>query len=90
MQLRDPAGLFPLQAGAEQVGEQLVVAPPATHLIQRDQEQARPLHRFQHRLAAGPAGDGVAQPARQPLQDRRLQQERCGPLGWCSSTSSVR
>ena len=48
-----PAGLFLLQAGAEQVGEQVVVAPPAAHLIQRDQEQARPLDLLQQRLAAG-------------------------------------
>jgi hypothetical protein len=75
VQLRRLAGLVLQQAGAEQVGEQLVVAPPATHLIQRDQEQARPLQPFQHRLAAGPAGDGVAQRSRQPLQDRRLQQK---------------
>ena len=38
VQLRRAAGLFLLQAGAEQVGEQVVIAPPAAHLIQRDQE----------------------------------------------------
>ena len=42
MQLRHAVGLLFLQAGAEQVGEQVVVAPPAAHLIQRNQEQARP------------------------------------------------
>ena len=42
VQLRRAAGLFLLQAGAEQVGEQVMVAPPAAHLIQRDQEQAGP------------------------------------------------
>ena len=63
VQARHRAGLFPLQAGAEQVGEQVVVAPPAAHLIQRHQEQVRPLHLLQHRLAIGPAGDCVAQPS---------------------------
>ncbi len=38
-----PAGLLSLQPGAQQIGEQVVVAPPAAHLIQRHQEQARPL-----------------------------------------------
>ncbi len=75
MQRRDPAGLLLLQAGAEQVGEQVVVAPPAAHLVQRQQEQAGPLDRLQHRLAIGAAGDGVAQLSRQPLQHRCLQQE---------------
>jgi hypothetical protein len=36
-----PAGLLGLQPGAQQVGEQVMVAPPAAHLIQRHQEQAR-------------------------------------------------
>ena len=37
-------------------------------------EQARPLDRLQHRLAAGPAGDRIAQRAVQPVQHRGLQQ----------------
>ena len=53
VQGRHPAGLLLLQAGAEQVGEQVVIAPPAAHLIQRHQEQVRPLHLLQHRLAIG-------------------------------------
>ena len=77
MQLRHhTSGLLYLQAGAEQVGEQVVVAPPAAHLIQRDQEQARPLGLLQQRLAALAAGDGVAQRAAEPLQHRGFQQER--------------
>jgi hypothetical protein len=40
-----------------------VVTPPAAHLIQRHQEQARLLHLLQHRLAVVPAGDRIAQPA---------------------------
>jgi hypothetical protein len=56
-----------LQAGAEQVGEQLVVAPPAAHLIQRQQEQVGPLHLLQHLLAVAAAGDRSTQRTRQPL-----------------------
>jgi hypothetical protein len=81
VQPRDPLGLLPLQAGAEQVGEQLVVAPPAAHLIHRHQEQVGPLHLLQHRLAIDPAGDRIAQPAGQPLQHRGLQQEPAQLLG---------
>jgi len=68
VQCRGLAGLFALEAGAEQVGEQVVVAPPAAHLIQRQQEQAGPLDGLQHRLAVGPAGDRIAQGAAQPFQ----------------------
>ena len=74
--LRYASGLLFLQAGAEQVGEQVVVAPPAAHLIQRDQEQARPFRLLQQRLAALAAGDGVTQRAAEPLQHRGLPQER--------------
>ena len=75
VQLPYPARLVTLQPGAQQVGEQVVVAPPAAHFIQRHQEQAGPLHLLQHRLAAGPAGDRVAQLPRQPVQHRGCQQE---------------
>ena len=64
VQARHPAGLLLLQAGAQQVGEQVVVAPPAAHLIQRHKEQVRLLYLLQHYLATGAAGDRVAQPAR--------------------------
>ena len=43
VQFLHPARPFCLQASAQQVGEQAVVAPPAAHLIQRHQEQACPL-----------------------------------------------
>ena len=75
VQLRLPAGLLLAQAGAEQVGEQVVIAPPAAHLIQRDREQASPFGLLKQRLAALAAGDGVAQRAAEPLQHRGLEQE---------------
>ena len=75
VQARHPVGLLLLQAGAEQVGEQVVVAPPAAHLIQRHEEQAGPLHLLQQCLAPGAAGDRVAQVAAEALQHGGLQQE---------------
>ena len=76
VQLRRAAGLFLLQAGAEQVGEQVVITPPAAHLIQRDQEQPRPFGLLEQRLAALAAGNGIARRAAEPAEHRRLEQER--------------
>ena len=59
-----PGGKLGSEARPQQVGEQLVIAPPAARLIQRQQEQAVPLDPLQHRLAARPAGDRVAQVTR--------------------------
>ena len=75
VQIRHAAGLLFLQAGAEQVGEQVMVAPPAAHLIQRDQEQAGPLRLLQQPLAALAAGDRIAQRAAEPVEHRRLERE---------------
>ena len=80
VQPRRPARLL-LQAGAKQVGEQAVVTPPAAHLVERQQEQAGLLHLLEQGLAARAAGDGVAQPAAEPFQHRRLEQERLHLLG---------
>jgi hypothetical protein len=46
VQPRQLAGLLLLQASAQQVCKQLVIAPPAAHLIQGHQEQVRPLDRL--------------------------------------------
>ena len=59
VQLRHLGGLSLQQAGAEQVGEQVVEAPPAAHLIQRHQEQPGPLHLLQQLLAPAASGDRV-------------------------------
>ena len=80
-----------LQVGAQQIGEQVVVAPPPPLLVQRDQEQAGPLDRLQQLLAVGAAHHGVAERAAEPVEDRRLQQERAAARrAGRSSTSSVR
>jgi len=80
VQTRGQARLFLLQSDPEQVGEQVVVAPPAADLIKRHQEQPGPLHLFQQLLAAGAAGHGVTQRTAEPLEHRGLQQERAHPL----------
>jgi hypothetical protein len=52
-----------------------MVTPPAADLIQWHKEQACPLGLLQQGLAAGAAGDRVAQRTGQPVQHRGLQQE---------------
>jgi hypothetical protein len=75
VQLRHPLGLFAVQPRPQQVGEQVMVAPPATHLIQQHQEQIRPLDLLQPPLAVAAAGDHVAKRTAQPRQHRGLQQK---------------
>ena len=69
------------EPGPQQVGEQVVVPPPAPDVVERDEEQVRPLDLLERRLAVGPAGDGVAQLPAQPIEDRGLQQERPKVVG---------
>ena len=47
VQVYRPVGPFLLQAGAQQVGKQVVVTPPAAYLIERHQEQSCPLYLLQ-------------------------------------------
>jgi hypothetical protein len=75
VQLQHPLGLLALQPGAKQVSEQLVVAPPAPHLVQGDQEQVGPLDLLQQCLAVAAAGGGIRQRPADPVKDRGLQQE---------------
>ena len=65
MQRHDPAGPLLLQPGAEQVGEQVMVAPPAAHLIQRHQEQAARSTRSSIAWLSVAAGDRITQPGGQ-------------------------
>ena len=90
MQLGQPAGLLRLQAGAEQVGEQLVITPPAAYLIERLQEQAGSLDLLQQILAAIAAGDGVAERAGQPFRIEVSRRKARSCSFGRSSTSSAR
>ena len=81
VQLRQPFRLLLGKAHPQQVGEQLVVAVPAAHLVQRGQEQIGPLDGLKQPLPAGAAGDRIAQRAAQTVQHRRLQQEGPHLLG---------
>ena len=63
------------QPGPEQVGEQMVVAPPAPDIVELHHEQAGPVHLFEQFLAVVAAGDRVAQRPAEAFQHRRLEEE---------------
>ena len=67
VQLRRPAGCFAAAEGAA-AGEQAMTTPPAAHLVERHQEQSRPLCLLEQHLAALAASDRITKPAAQPLQ----------------------
>ena len=72
-----PAAGAVLQALAQQVGEQVVVAVPAALVVKRDDKQVAALNGLQRRLA-GPGvrlQHGIAQRAAQPVKDGGAQQE---------------
>ena len=76
-----PGGVLACQSGPQQVGEQVVVAPPPALAVERQQEQVRPLDGLQQQLAVTAPEDRVAQRPGQPVEHRALQQERPDVLG---------
>ena len=64
-----------LQPGPEEVGEQVVVAPPAPDVVELHHEQTGPVHLFEQLLAVIAAGDRVTQRPAETIQDRRLEEE---------------
>ena len=81
MQLRHTLRLLVDQVGAQDVGEEVMVAVPAAAVVEVDDEDVAPLQRFEHRLTALVAGDRVAQRAAQRVEDRLLQQELADTRG---------
>ena len=55
VELGDPVGVLVEQAGPEHVGEEVVVAVPGAAVVERDEEEVRPLEPLEHRPAARPA-----------------------------------
>ncbi len=80
---RWPAGAAPATCSGrsasrwapQDVGEQVVVAVPAALVVQRHHEQVPALQRLEHLAAPGRLGDGVAQRAGEPVEDRGAEQE---------------
>src|SRR5437588_2652617 len=76
MQFGHQRGLSLLEAALEHLCKQVVIAVPASLLVQRDHKQVGPVEGFQHRLAPLRAGDGVTERTTEALQDRGMQQKR--------------
>jgi len=75
VQLADPVGMPGRQTGTQSVGEEVVVAVPATLVVERDDEQILTLKDLQHRLTVAATGQGVAQAAGQLVEHGRVEQE---------------
>ena len=90
MKLGNDVGLLVEQPGVEHVTEKVVVAVPGAVIVQGDEEQVRPVERLQCRLAVTAAVDGVAERARQSVEDEVCKRKSRIAWGWRSSTSSAR
>ena len=64
-----------IQPGPQQIGEQMVIPPPAADVVELDHEQAGPVRFFEQVLAVVAARDGVAQGPAEALEHRRLEEE---------------
>ena len=81
VQLRHVSGLLVLKTRAQHVCKEMVIAIPAAAVVEWNHEQVASLQRLQHRFAAVLAGDGIAQRAAEPVEDRGLQQEAADLIG---------
>src|SRR3981081_1930388 len=59
----------------QHIGKEVVVAIPAATAVERDDEQIRALQCLERCLAMVLPGDGIAEWAGQPVEDRGLKQE---------------
>ena len=71
----DLVGELRAQLGAQQLGEQRVVAMPGAALVERRREHAAVLQSRQHRVAVRRPGERVGELGAQRVDDRRAQQE---------------
>ena len=73
MQRRYLIGLLRHQMRVENVGKEVVIAIPAALVIQRHDKEVASFQGLQPRLAFLLAGDGIAQRAIQPVENRSLE-----------------
>src|SRR6266487_2006079 len=84
VQLRHPLGLRLLQAIAQQIRKEVVIAIPAPLFFQRNEEQIGPLQPLQDRLAVVLSSNRVTEWTTQAIEDGRLQQEALDLFGLAS------
>src|SRR5215212_6705891 len=75
MQLWDDRRLHLLQAGAQHLGKEMMIAIPLTGVIQRDEEEIGLFELLQKLLAVLLTSDRITQRRAHLIKDRRLQQK---------------
>jgi hypothetical protein len=81
VELADAFGLLVEETRAQHVGEEVVVPVPVPAIVERYDEEVRPVELLEHRLAARRAGDGIAQGTGEPVEDTGVQEEVANVVG---------
>jgi hypothetical protein len=81
MQIWDLVAVLLFEVGAQDIGEEAVVAVPLASVVERDYEQVGSIELLQNGLAGTVGGDGVAELPTELLEDARAQQEASDRLG---------
>ena len=81
MQLGDGLGLGPPELVKQQASEQVVIPVPPTPAVQWNEEEVSPLDRLQHLRRTCRFGDGVAEVAREAVENGRVQHEIAHGVG---------
>jgi len=81
VELWDHVGFGAAELVEQQVAEEVVVAVPLTGGVEGLQEEVRALQFLEQAVRADRVDDGVAQRARQPVEDRRVQEEAPNVFG---------
>jgi hypothetical protein len=74
------AGLL-FEVGAQDIGEEAVVAVPLASVVERDYEEVGSIEPLQDGLAGTVSGDGVAERPAELVEDARAQEEASDRLG---------
>jgi hypothetical protein len=81
IQIWDLVAVLLFEVGAQDIGEEAVVAVPLASVVERDYEQVGSIEPLQDARAGTVAGDGVAKLPTELLEDGRAQQEASDRLG---------
>ena len=81
VQLWSPLGLLVFEVCLQDVGKEVVIAVPATLIVERNDEEVPPFQGTQHRLAVASPGDGITERAAQPVEDAGVQEELSNVVG---------
>ena len=85
----DFCGMGCPQPGAQDLGEQRVIAVPAPLVVERDDQEVGALQLLESRLAVAPSGDRLAERSAQALEDRVRRRNTSDSRGNPARTSST-